>query len=202
MQQTYRLHGTPISPFVRKVMILARLHGIELDIIAPEMPSGVSGYTGGDNPLGKIPALEWKLGEWLFDSPVILEWLDAQAQSPLLPDMLIAKTVQRRIHALGDGISTAAYNLRYELARPKELHWPEMIARHETALISAITALEAMVGELGTPWKYGNLSVVCGLDYMDFRAAHLDWRARASGLAAWHATFAKTPEYAETFAYD
>lgn len=197
----YRLHGTPISPYVRKVMILARLHGIELDILAPSQPSGTSGYTGGDNPLGKIPALEWSPGQWLFDSPVICEWLDAQGERPLLPGDRRGRTVQQRQHALGDGIADATYNYRYETIRPEALHWADMIARHEAALVQAVASLEAEVATLGEDWTFGNLAIVCGLDYMQYRAAHLDWRERAPALARWHEGFAGRAEWRETFAY-
>ena len=198
---TYRMHGSPISPYARKVMILAQLHDIELDVIEPETLGDPNGYTGGDNPLGKIPALEWQPGQWLFDSPVICEWLDAKADVPLLPEERHSRTIQQWQHALGDGISDATYNLRYETARPDELHWPQMIARHEAALRSAVATLESIHAMLGEPWSYGNLAVVCGLDYMQFRAAHLDWRSMAPGLARWLEGFAATPEYEATFRY-
>ena len=182
-------------------MILARLHGIELEVLKPETLGDPNGYTNGDNPLGKVPALEWQPGQWLFDSPVICEWIDAKGKTPLLPDDRHERTIQQWQHALGDGISDATYNLRYEMARPEKLHWPQMIARHEAALKSAVDTLEGIVGMLGEPWTYGNLAVVCGLDYMHFRARHLDWRARAPRLASWFETFAATGEYRETYAY-
>jgi len=58
-----KLICSPISPYARKVMI----------------------YIAGDNPLGKIPALEWQPGQFLFDSPVICEYLDSLRDTPLLP---------------------------------------------------------------------------------------------------------------------
>ena len=75
----------PISPYARKVMILARLSGIELEEQYPEK-DGANGYTAGDNPLGKIPALEWQPGQFLFDSPVICEYLNSLRETSLLPE--------------------------------------------------------------------------------------------------------------------
>ena len=66
----------PNSPYARKVMILARLSNIDLDEVMPKK-DGANGYTAGDNPLGKIPALEWKPAQFLFDSPVICEYLNS-----------------------------------------------------------------------------------------------------------------------------
>ena len=71
-----KLFCHPVSPFARKAMILARLHGIDLEELKPEK-DGANGYKAGDNPLGKIPALEWQPGQFLFDSPVICEYLDS-----------------------------------------------------------------------------------------------------------------------------
>jgi len=56
-----KLYCDPISPYARKVMILARLSGIELEEVKAKK-NGENGYMAGDNPLGKIPALEWKPG--------------------------------------------------------------------------------------------------------------------------------------------
>jgi len=195
-----KLHCSPISPYARKVMILARLHGIPLEEI-PATPDPVKGYTGGDNPLGKIPALEWQPGQWLFDSPVICEYLDTLGKSPVLPADAHMHFIQKWQHALGDGISDATYNLRYEMVRPEELHWPQMIARHEAALNAAVDTLETISAWLGEDWTYGNLAIVCGLDYMNFRAGHLNWKTRAPKLAAWHKDFESAPFYVETYAY-
>ena len=103
-------------------MILARISGIKLEEIQPEK-DGVNGYRAGDNPLGKIPALEWQPGQFLFDSPVICEYLDTLRETPLLPSEGHVRFIQLWQHALGDGLSDAVYNYRYETVRPKALHW-------------------------------------------------------------------------------
>lgn len=178
-------------------MILARLHGIEVEEVQPEK-DGAKGYKAGDNPLGKIPALEWQPGQFLFDSPVICDYLDSLGKAPILAADKHQHYIQKWQHALGDGLSDAVYNYRYEIVRPEALHWKEMIERHETAILSAVETLEKISDWLGGPWTYGNLAIVCALDYASYRAGHLNWQERAPKLAAWHESFKDDAAYRDT----
>lgn len=196
-----KLHCHPISPYARKAMILARLHGIEVEEIKA-VKDGTNGYTNGDNPLGKIPALEWQPQQFLFDSPVVCEYLDTLGDTPILPSDTHMRFLNLWQHALGDGLADAVYNYRYETVRPKELHWPEMIERHETAIRNAVDTLEQISEWIGAPWTFGNLAIVCALDYASYRAGHMDWQARAPKLATWHSQFQSDPHYISTFEYD
>ena len=191
----------PISPYARKVMILARLSGIKLEEVYPKK-DGANGYAAGDNPLGKIPALEWQPGQFLFDSPVICEYLNSLRATPLLPETGHMRFIQLWQHALGDGLSDAVYNYRYETVRPKALHWDEMIERHDKAIRNSVATLEKISPWLGADWTYGNIAVLCGLDYANFRAAHFDWKSAAPNLAKWHAGLTKTKVWQDTNAYD
>lgn len=190
----------PISPYARKAMILGRLHGLSLEEIQPEK-DGAKGYISGDNPLGKIPGLEWQEGQYLFDSPVICEYLDSLGEAPILAHDKHQHYLQKWQHALGDGLSDAVYNYRYEIVRPKDLHWAEMIERHETAIVQSVDTLERISDWLGGPWTYGNLAIICALDYASYRAGHLDWRTRAPKLAKWHSKFEADHAYRETYAF-
>lgn len=195
-----KLHCHTLSPFARKAMILNRLKGLNVQEIMAT-PDGARGYTNGVNPLGKIPVLELNNGlPALFDSGVICEYLDS-LKAPLLPASGPERWTQLRLHALGDGLSDAVYNYRYETVRPNELHWTKIIERHTKALEMGVEALSAEIGTLGTPWTFGNLSVVCALDYMSFRAPHIDWRKRSPDLEIWHNQFVDFPVYRETFGY-
>jgi len=182
-------------------MILARLHGIEVEEIIA-IKDGTNGYTGGDNPLGKIPALEWQPQQFLFDSPVVCEYMDTLADKPILPADAHMRFINLWQHALGDGLSDAVYNYRYETVRPKELHWPEMIERHEVSIKNAVDTLEQINDWLGEPWTFGNLAIITALDYASFRAGHLNWQERAPKLAIWHSKFKTDPYYKDTYAYN
>ena len=163
--------------------------------------NGSHGYRAGDNPLGKIPALEWKPGQYLFDSPVICEYLDSLSDTPILPTDPHQHMLNKWQHALGDGLADAVYNYRQEIIRPKELHWDEMIVRHESAIMDVIMTLDKICDWLGGLWSYGNLAIITALDYTSYRASHIDWRALSPKLAAWHAGFTDDAAYKATYDY-
>jgi len=196
-----KLYTHPRSPFARKVMIFARIHKITLNEEVVGDPDPKHGYTNGDNPLGKVPALEWQPGQFLFDSPVICEHLDNLSETPLLPKDADARFVQKWHHALGDGLSEANMHLMFERLRPQDKHWEQMIVRHERAIEKAVMHLEAMVDDLGEGWTFGNIGMVTALDFLSFRATTFKWRAAAPKLAAWHKGFMDKPAYQDTFGY-
>ena len=191
-----------LSPFARKASILIRKKGLidRVQEVAAVL-DGANGYTDGANPLGKIPALIRDGQETLFDSSVICEYLDSLSD-PWLPASGEERFKQLRLHALGDGMSEAVYNYRYETVRPDELHWPQIIERHETAMRNALNALEADIDALGGPWSFGNVSVVCALAYMDYRAPKIKWRTHAPKLAEWIKPFESDPAFQDTNAYN
>lgn len=191
----------PISPYARKAMILTRLHGIEVEEVLPQK-DGANGYIAGDNPLGKIPALEWQPGQYLFDSPVVCEYLDSLGENKILPPEGHSRFLNLWQHALGDGLADAVYNYRYEIVRPIELHWDEMITRHETAIIRSVETLETICEWIGGPWTFGNIAIVTALDYASYRAGHLDWQKRAPKLAKWFTQFEADPHYQDTHGYN
>ena len=190
----------PISPYARKAMILARLHGIDVEEVQPEK-DGANGYVAGDNPLGKIPALEWQPSQYLFDSPVICQYLDSLGKAQILPTDGHTRFLNLWQHALGDGLADAVYNYRYEIVRPPDLHWDEMIKRHEAAITRSIDTLNNICQWFGGAWTYGNLAIVTALDYTSYRVAHLNWQTRAPKLKEWHSQFQDDPHYNDTYGY-
>lgn len=196
-----KLYTHPRSPFARKVMMFAHIHNIKLDAHVVGDPDVKHGYTNGDNPLGKIPALEWQPGQFLFDSPVICEHLDNLSSTPLLPKDRASRFKQMHLHALVDGLGEANMNLMFERLRPKDLHWGDIINRHEAAIKQTILRLETMTKDLGTEWSYGNVGLVAVLDFLSFRATVLKWREIAPRLADWHEGFMHKPAYQDTFGY-
>ncbi len=195
-----KLYTSPLSPFARKVHILALLKDIALEYVTATADIE-NGYTGGVNALGKIPTLEMDGGKVLVDSPVICEYLDS-LHTPLLARSGDERWHQLHLNALGDGLSDAVYNLRYEMARPESLHWPQMIARHEAAIKSTVIRLNEDIDGLGSPWNFSNISIICALDYADFRASHIGWRNLAPKLAEWHKGFTRSSIWTSTNAYN
>ena len=76
-----------------------------------------------------------------------------------------------------------------------------MIERHDTAIMNTVKYLDGIIGFMPKGWSYGTISIICALDYADFRAGHIDWRALAPKLANWYEGFRALPEWAETNEY-
>ncbi len=196
-----KLYDSALSPFSRKCKIIISAKELDVEIVQVDK-DGANGYASGDSPLGKVPCLERNYPEVsLYDSPLICEYLDA-LKDPWLPKGGEGRWKAYRMHRIGDGLSEAVYNYRYEIVRDEALHWSQIIERHETAIRNVVTYLDGIIQYVPTKWSFGSISVVCALDYADFRAGHIDWQALAPNLAKWHTGFKSLPEWAETYAYD
>ena len=194
------LHDSLLSPFSRKCRIIIQAKNLDVDVVQVEK-DGANGYAAGDNPLGKVPCLErdYPLVS-LYDSPLICEYLDG-LKDPWLPKDGEGRWKAYRMHRIGDGLSEAVYNRRYEVVRHESLHWPDIIARHDKAIENTVKYLDNIIAYVPSQWSFGSVAVVCALDYADFRAGHIDWRTLAPKVAIWHEGFADMDEYKVTFGY-
>jgi glutathione S-transferase len=197
-----KLHWSPRSPYVRKVMIVA--HELGLADRIETVRTIVGGTTPHpalmrENPLGKIPTLVLEDGAVLYDSPVICEYLDTLHDGaklfPSWPDRL---TALRRL-ALGDGMPDIALAWLGERFRPVERQSAPHIALWEAKIRACIAALETEAEALGAgALTIGHIGIGVALSYLDFRFDDLRWREGHERLAAWHATFDARPSVVAT----
>jgi glutathione S-transferase len=147
------------------------------------------------NPLGKIPTLELPDGSVLYDSPVILEYLDTLHDGPkLFPASWPERLTALRRHALGQGMLDAALLLLGEGFRPPERRSEPHMALWRAKLVASVEALEHEAEALGGGgFTVGHLAIGVALGYLDFRFASLAWRDGHPKLAAWHETFNARP---------
>jgi len=191
------MHGT-ISPYVRKVMLVAHEKGLadRIDLI-PENPWGDNEIAPA-NPIGKIPTLILDDGTALFDSRVICEYLDAHGNGPALYPQGEARWPVLRLAALGEGILEAGIALAND-SRKDPAHWSEWYAeRLREKLNRTLDCLEAECSSLEGPVDIARLTVGCALGYIDFRGFVGDWRPTRPKLAAWYVEFAKRPSMQAT----
>lgn len=193
-----KLIHSPTSPYSRKVRILILEKGLDVEEIAT-VPFDDDDVLHLANPLGKVPALV--VGDAvIYDSPVVCEYLDA-LDKPWLPAGSEGGDIawrQKTLHALGDGIIDAVLAFRMERIRPAEQWWDFWAMRQENATVRALQHLETITDELGDPWEFGNLGIACGLGYVDFRAADMQWRDHMPKLAKWLEPFEKLDSWTET----
>ncbi len=195
------LRSSPASPFVRKIRIAAAVLGLEREI-AIELADTMSASdtVRQQNPLGKIPALVLEDGSVLFDSRVILDYLDHRAGGgKIVPKDANARFAALRLQALADGLMDASILLIYEGRwRPAEKHEPKWIDHQAGKVTRALAALEAAPPGLDTPPNMGQIALACALGYRDFRFEGT-WRKDHPRLVAWLDQFAaRVPAFAAT----
>lgn len=198
------LFHNPASPYVRKVMVLLHETG-QLDRVALHAsqltPVNPDTALNQDNPLGKIPALRLADGNVLYDSRVILDYLDQQhVGNPLIPREGSARWRRLTLAALADGIMDASVLIRYELAlRAPEKHWELWLDGQRDKIRRALAVLEAdVIAELASHFDVAAISVACALGYLDFRHPDLQWRDAQPRLAAWYAEVSQRPSMLAT----
>ncbi len=201
------LLGSPTSPYVRKCRVVAHETGQADDVkisflgLTPVSPNETVTQ---QNPLDKVPVLLRNDGVALFDSRVIVEFLDAQSKTEkMFPETGPARWNALRLQAIGDGIMDAAVFTRfYTGAGPEQYHWPEFLEGQIKKVTQALDVLEIEADELGHEANIGTVAVACALGYLDFRYSEmLDWRAGRDSLAAWYAEFSKRSSMRETEHY-
>jgi glutathione S-transferase len=195
------LRSSPASPFGRKIRIGAGLLELERDIrIELADPTNPSDTIRRQNPLGKIPALVLDDGTVLFDSRVILEYLDHRAGGgKIIPKDAAARFAALRLQALADGLMDASILLIYEGRwRPAERHEPKWLDHQTGKVARALSALEVELPSLDAPPNVGQIALACALGYRDFRFEGT-WRKDHPRLVAWLDTFAaRVPAFAAT----
>jgi glutathione S-transferase len=147
------------------------------------------------NPVGKIPTLELPDGTAIYDSPVILEYLDTLHQGPkLFPAAWPERLTALRRHALGQGMLDNALPLLGEGFRPPERQSEPHMALWRAKLVACVEALETEADALAEGnFTVGHLAIGVALAYLDFRFAALAWRDGHPKLAAWHESFNARP---------
>jgi glutathione S-transferase len=197
-----KLRYSSASPYVRKVMVAAHETGLagRIELLpAAVAPTVLNPDIAAENPLVKLPTLVTDDGQCLFDSRVIVEYLDSlHGGRRLFPAEGPARWTALRRQATADGLLDAAILIRYEhILRPEPLLWTEWIEGQFRKLRQALALLAAE--ELGTELTIGEITAGCALGYLDFRYPDEDWRAAHPTLATWYAKIAERPSFVATW---
>jgi glutathione S-transferase len=181
-----------MSPFVRKVMIVAHESGTanQLELIDTLVSMAEPNRTVmAINPLNKIPTLVLDDGSSLYDSRAICEYLDANGNGGLFPAGDTRWDALRR-QSLGDGMMDALILWRQERLKPAARQTPEWLATFGDKIATSLDLLKSEVGGWDErAFDIGHVAIGCALGYMDVRFADLGWRDDAPRLAQWHAHF-------------
>lgn len=197
-----KLIGTLSSPYVRKVRIVLAEKKIEYDfeIDSPLSPNSKVPLV---NPLGKIPVLILDDGTSLFDSRVIVEYIDkVSPNNKLLPTPNRERTEVNRWEALGDGLLDAATTVVHESRRPKKEQSATWITRQREKITRTLAFMSGELGEqplcMGTHFSLADIAVGTALGYLLFRFPDLDWKNDYPNLARLYDKMMQRPSFADT----
>ena len=195
------LRSSPSSPFVRKVRIAVTLLGFDKDVTIERADTTDPNDTLRKiNPLGKIPVLIIEDGSAIYDSRVILDYLDDRAGGgKIVPRQAKQRLDALRLQALCDGILDASILTIYEgRYRKAEMHEPKWLELQAGKVARALGILEAAPPPIDPMPNVGQITLACALGYRDFRFGG-SWRSEHPRLVAWLDNFAaRVPVFAAT----
>ncbi len=195
-----KLYGSATSPYVRKVRVVVKEKQLPVEFIVAD-PWATDSPVPVLNPLGLVPVLERDDSSALFDSPVIVEYLDSLKTPALIPVAGDARWQVLRWAALGDGIADAAAARMVELRRAEPQRSADALKRHEAKIARAIAFVERELED--GPWLVENrltladIALTTAFGYVDFRYPH-EWKSSHPRLAKWFAAMSARPAFAET----
>tara|TARA_R110000787_G_scaffold285461_4_gene401182 strand:+ start:4070 stop:4705 length:636 start_codon:yes stop_codon:yes gene_type:complete len=190
------------SPFARKVRIVLREKWIDYEEIM-DVPWNPGTQAPSLNPLGKIPILICEDGHTVFDSSVIVEYLETLGQDPqLIPNEPAERVKVRQIEALADGVSDAVVLIVLESKRRADLISQDWLIRQRAKVDAGLKALADILK--GKTWFVGDhmsvadIAAACALAYVDTRIRDVAWRTEHPGLAAFSDKMETRPSFAAT----
>jgi glutathione S-transferase len=183
-----KLLASPASPYTRKVRIVLAEKKIDCEVEQVDV-APIDNPVNPHNPLGKIPTLVLDDGTALYDSRVIVEFLDGKSPiSRLIPDDLRERVAVRRWEALADGVLDAGLLVRYESLRDKSERsqaWTDkQLARMKRGMAQMATELAERAWCHGERYSLADIAVGCCLGWLNFRKpGELDWLGEHPALA-------------------
>ncbi|MDR1996423.1 glutathione S-transferase N-terminal domain-containing protein [Azonexus sp.] len=201
-----KLIGSPASPYTRKARIVLAEKKIEYDFVI-DLPLLPDSAVPALNPLGKIPVLVLDDETPLFDSRVIVDYIDnVSPNNKLIPAPNRERSEVKRWEAVADGICDATVLTLFELRRPQAKQDAEWIAYQQEKITRGLAFMAAELGEqpycMGTHFSMADIAVGAALGYLSFRLPSLVWRESHPNLDKLHAKLLQRPSFADTLPSD
>jgi glutathione S-transferase len=200
-----KLIGSTTSPYVRKVRIVMAEKKLDFDFVTEDVWAADT-QIAASNPLGKVPCLVMEGGEALFDSRVIVEYVDTLSPvGKLIPDRGRERAEVKTWEALSDGLLDAAILARLEATWPgrKESERSQAwIDRQLKKIDDSLAAMDRALAErsncVGIQISLADIAVGVAVGYLDFRFANIDWRGRHPNLAALYERLSQRQSFKDT----
>ena len=202
MPQKMQLIGSLTSPFVRKVRIVAAEKFIDYELVV-DVPWDENTRVPAYNPLGKVPVWVLEDGKTLFDSRVIVEYLEhVSPVGHLLPKDARPRIAVKRWEALADGVCDAAALIFLERKRPKDKQDPDWIERQMAKVQAGLKMMSDDIGNqtwcTGEFFCLADIAIGCALGYLEFRFPEIDWRRTHPNLSELFDRMMQRPAFKET----
>jgi glutathione S-transferase len=197
-----KLIASLTSPYARKVRIALAEKKIECDLVV-ESPWTAEATVAEYNPLGQVPVLVLDDGTALFDSRVIVEYLDTVSPvSRLIPEPNRQRIIVKRWEALADGICDAAARIVLERKRQARQQSKDWLDRQRRKIDLGVKELARDLGDRswcnGEGYSLADIATGCALAYLDLRHPDVDWRGNHANLVKLADKLSKRPSFAET----
>jgi glutathione S-transferase len=184
-----KLIGSPTSPYVRKVCIVMAEKKLDYRMVAEDVWSPNTTINA-SNPLGKVPCLVLEGGEAVFDSRVIVEYLDTLSPvGKLIPSNGRERAEVKTWEALADGLLDASILARLEAGwahRTPEQRSQAWIDRQLGKISESLKAMSNGLGDKpycsGASMSLSDIAVGCAVGYLDFRFPTIPWRSTYPNL--------------------
>jgi glutathione S-transferase len=200
-----KLIGAVTSPYVRKVRVVMAEKKLDFQFVTEDVWAA-STTIGDANPLGKVPCLVMEGGEALFDSRVIVEYIDTLSPvGKLIPPVGRERAEVKTWEALADGVLDAAILARLEATwagRSEAQRSAAWIDRQMGKIAAGLKAVSQGLGDkpycAGIHFSLADIAVGCMLGYLDFRFPQINWRADYANLAKLDDKLATRVSFADT----
>ena len=200
-----KLIGSLSSPYVRKVRVVMAEKKLDYQLVLEDVWAHTT-TIGTSNPLGKVPCLIMEPGEAMFDSRVIVEYLDGLSPvGKLIPASGRERAEVKSWEALADGVMDAGMAARMETiwaGRAEGERSQAWIDRHLGKVNAGVQAMAKGLGDKpfcsGNHLSLSDIAVVCALEWLSFRFPHISWRADHANLAKLVDKLALRASFADT----
>jgi glutathione S-transferase len=200
-----KLIGSNTSPYVRKVRVVMVEKKLDYSFVTEDVWAAQTTIAE-TNPLGKVPCLVMEGGEALFDSRVIVEYLDTLSPvGKLIPSVGRERAEVKTWEALADGVLDALILARLEASWAGRSSTERSQAWIERQMDKVHVSLKAMSKGLGDKvfcagihLSLADIAVGCALSYLDFRFSQIDWRSGYPNLEKLHDKLMQRPSFVET----
>jgi glutathione S-transferase len=197
-----KLLYTPNSPYARKVRVVALEKHIELELQEVDL-SDPNCPVRFHNPLGKVPVLILDDGDSLYDSRVIVEYLDNRAPGThLIAQDKTSKVITRRWESLADGVCDAAIAAMLEGRRPPAEQSQAHIDRQMLKVTRGLEVLNLDITKkkwcVSETFGLADIALGCMLGYLDLRYKQLNWQETYPNLAKHYSVLVKRPSFKQT----